>query len=189
MADKDVSKLYAGALLETGLEKNILPRIEEEVGFFMKLLSEEKELMLFLNAPVISKDKKRELVDKMLSGQFCSEVINFIKVLVDNDRQSLVPDIYSYLISLIDQKNNRQKVKVITSVKLDADVLKGIEKSISEKLKKQAVIEEIVDESILGGIVIRIDDTLIDGSVAKDLNSLRAKLIETKVGGATVYED
>ena len=189
MADKDVSKIYAGALLDVGLEKNILPRMEEEVGFFTKLLSEEKDLMIFLDAPVISKDKKKEFIDKLFSGQFCPEVINFFKVLVDNDRQSLVPDIYSCLISLIDQKNGRQKVKVITSVKLDSGVLKGIGKTVSEKLKKEAVIEEIVDESILGGIVIRIDDTLIDGSVAKDLNSLRAKLIETKVGGATLYED
>jgi len=189
VADKEVSKVYANALLDVGIENNILSRIGEELDSFAKLVSEEKELMLFLNAPVISKDKKKELIEKLFSGKFCSEVINFIKVLIDNDRQPLTPDINKYLIDLIDQKNNRQKVFVTTSAKLESNVLKQIEKSISNKLKKEVVIEESIDASILGGIVIKIDDTLIDGSVAKDLNIMRAKLIETKVGGATVYED
>jgi F-type H+-transporting ATPase subunit delta len=189
VADKEISKIYAGALLDVGMENNILPRIQEELGSFSELISQEKELMLFLNAPVISKDKKKELIVKLFSGKFCQEMINFIKVLIDNDRQSLTPEIYKYLLDLIDQKNNRQKVYVTASAKLEPDILKQIEKSVSNKLKKDVTIEESVDSSILGGIVIRIDDTLIDGSIVKDLNIMRAKLIETKVGGATAYED
>jgi F-type H+-transporting ATPase subunit delta len=189
VADKEVSKIYAGALLDIGVENNILPRIGEELGSLVELISKEKDFMLFMNAPVISKDKKKELIDSLFSGKFCPDMVNFLKVLIDNDRQSLMPEINNYLIDLINQKNNRQKVKVITSVKLEANVLKRIEKAIGEKLKKDVFIEEFVDKSILGGIVIRIDDTFIDGSIAKDLNIMRAKLIETKVGGATAYED
>ncbi|MBN2400888.1 MAG: ATP synthase F1 subunit delta, partial [Spirochaetes bacterium] len=181
MADKEVAKVYAGALLDIGVENNILPRIEEELGFLAELIQQDKELMLYLNAPVISKDKKKELIGKLFSDKFCPEMVNFLSVLIDNDRQSLAPEINKNLIDLIDQKNNRQKVKIITSVKLEADVLKGIVNSISNKLKKEVVIEEFIDESILGGIVIRIGDTLIDGSIAKDLNIMRAKLIERKV--------
>ena len=189
MAEKDVSKIYAGALLDIGVETKILPRIGEELGSIAELISEERDLMLFLNAPVISKDRKKVLIEKLFLDKFCPEIINFLKVLIDNDRQLLIPEIYNCLTDLIDQKNNRQKVKVITSVKLEANTLKRIEKAIGEKFKKDVFVEEFVDKSILGGIVIRIDDTLIDGSIAKDLNILKAKLIETKVGGATAYED
>jgi F-type H+-transporting ATPase subunit delta len=189
VADKEISKIYASALLDVGLENNILPRLQEELGSFSELISQEKELMMFLNAPVISKDMKKELIEKLFSGKFCPEMINFIKVLIDNDRQLFTPEIYKYLLDLIDQKNNRQKVYVTTSTKLNPNILKQIEKSISNKLKKDVTIEESIDDSILGGIVIRINDTLIDGSIAKDLNTMRAKLIETKVGGATAYED
>ncbi len=189
MADKEIAKIYAGALLDVGLENKILPRVEEELGSFSELISKEKEFMVFLNAPVISRDKKKELIEKLFSGKFCQQMLNFIKVLIDNDRQSLTPYIHSYLVDLIDQKNNRQKVYITTSAKLEPGVLKEIERSIGNKLKKDVIIEESVDNSILGGIVIRIDDTLIDGSIAKDLNIMRAKLIETKVGGATAYED
>lgn len=189
MAGREVSKLYAGALFEIGVQNNNLPQIEEELGFLTKLLSEEKDLMFFLNAPVVSKEKKKELIERLFSNKFSLDMICFINVLIDNDRQSAVPFIFRDLVSLIDQKNNRQRIKVISSVKLDANVLKQIESSIGNHLKKSIIIEEEIDEFILGGVIIKIDDLLIDGSLAKDLNLMRAKLIETKVGSGIVYED
>ncbi|MFH0976709.1 MAG: ATP synthase F1 subunit delta [Spirochaetota bacterium] len=189
MAGKEVSKIYAGALLDISVENNILPRIGEELESIVGIISSEKDFMLFLNAPIISKDKKKQLIDKLFRDKVSQDIIIFLKVLIDNDRQSYIVDIYKNFVDLMDQINNRQKIKVITSVKLENATLKRIEEAISRKLKKTIIVEEEVNKSILGGIIIRIDDMLIDGSIVKDLNIMRAKLIETKVGGSTVYED
>ncbi len=189
MAGKEVSKIYAGALLDIGTESNILSRIEEDLGSLAELITGDRDLMLFLNTPVISKDKKKKLIEKLFSDKFHAYTICFLKVLIDNERQQLLPDIHKYFVELIDKINNRQQIKVITSVRLEKSVLKNIENSISEKLKKSIIIEEAIDESILGGIIIKIDDKLIDGSIAKDLNILKNKLIESKVGSNMAYED
>jgi F-type H+-transporting ATPase subunit delta len=189
VADKEAAKIYAGVLLDIGVENKILPRIEEELGNVSGIFSSEKDLMLFLTAPVISKVKKKDLINRLFSDKYCPDIINFLKVLIDNDRQAIVPEIYRQFTRLTDQISNRQRIKIITSAALDKDTLKRIEKSISEKLKKTVITETEVDKSILGGIIIRIDDKLIDGSIAKDLNRIRKKLIERQIGSGMAYED
>jgi F-type H+-transporting ATPase subunit delta len=189
VAGNDVSRTYAGALLEIAQQKNILPAIEEEMGFLASLVNEERELMLYLNAPGVSKDSKKELVDKVFAGKLSDVAINFFKVLIDNNRQSLIRDVYQSLVHEIDVINNRQRVKVTTSAKLGTDMVQKIKDALTDKFKKVIILDEVIDPKIIGGVVIKIGDLIIDGSLAKDLRNIREKLLLSKVRSEMVYED
>ena len=189
MAGNDVSRTYAGALLEIAQQKNILPAIEEEMGFLANLVKEDRELMLFLNAPGVSKDSKKELVDKVLAGKLSDVAINFFKVLIDNNRQSLIRDVYQSLVDEIDVINNRQRVKITTSAKLGTDMVQKIKDALAEKFKKVIILDEVIDPKIIGGVVIKVGDLIIDGSLAKDLRNIREKLLLSKIRSEMVYED
>ncbi|HPU90164.1 MAG TPA: ATP synthase F1 subunit delta, partial [Spirochaetota bacterium] len=109
--------------------------------------------------------------------------------LVDNGRQALLKSINEAFVELLDVVNNRQRVTVISSMKLGKDVLDKVQASLSEKLKKNIILDDAVDESILGGIILRMGDIILDGSMANDLKNIRHNLLNSKVRGDRAYED
>jgi F-type H+-transporting ATPase subunit delta len=189
VAGNDLSRAYASALLEIGQEQNMLSRIEEELGFVASLVRQDRDLMLYLNSPGVSKEAKKGFIDRALGGELSEITINFLKVVIDNDRQLSIGEIHASLIELIDVLNNRQHVCVTSSAKLNSDMLKKIKDSLESKFKKEIIVDEVVDEKIIGGIVIRIGDLIIDGSISKDLRNIKDKLLYSKVRSEAAYED
>ncbi len=88
MAVNEVARVYAGAMLEIGKEKKMLGQIEEELGVLQTLLDDEADFRAYCDSPGISRDSKKEFVDKVFEGRFSAEMVNFLKVLVDNGRLS-----------------------------------------------------------------------------------------------------
>jgi F-type H+-transporting ATPase subunit delta len=92
-------------------------------------------------------------------------------------------------VELNDIANNRQRITVITQSNLNATLLDKIKLEVGKKLNKEIIITEQVDESILGGIIIKIGDLVIDGSLAKGLKNIRRNLLNSKVRSEMAYED
>ena len=90
---------------------------------------------------------------------------------------------------MIDDVNNRQRVTIITSVDLDSTLKSKLTAKLKDVLKKEIIIKEEIDPSILGGIIIKVGDTVIDGSLAKDLRNIKNNLLNSKVRSEVAYED
>ncbi|HPB82307.1 MAG TPA: ATP synthase F1 subunit delta [Spirochaetota bacterium] len=189
MVVNEVARVYAGALLEVGKEKGILEQVNDEMKFVAQLLQGDSDFMLYMKAPGISTDDKIGFIDKVFSNQLSEEVVNFLKVLVDKDRQVIIDEIYESLVELIDIENNRLRVKIITSAKLEQSLTEKVVQALREKYNKEIILDEEINESILGGIIIKIGDLIIDGSLAKDLKNIRQKLLISKVRSEVAYED
>jgi F-type H+-transporting ATPase subunit delta len=189
VAGNEVGRVYASALLEIGQEKKILPLLEEELGFVVSLLKADRDLMIYLNSPKVSKDAKKSSIDRFFGGELSEVMVNLLKVVIDNNRQGSLEDVYQSLRDFIDIINNRQRVSIVTSSKMDAEVLKKIKDALANKFSKEIIINEVVDESIIGGVVIKIGDLIIDGSLAKDLKNIKDKLLLSKVRSEVAYED
>jgi F-type H+-transporting ATPase subunit delta len=143
----------------------------------------------FLNAPVIPRHIKKNFINKIFNDKLSVDTVGFLNVLVDNDRQNYIEDIHQSFIEQIDAVNKRQRIKLISSVKLNEKILGDIKAVLSKKLNKDISIEEEVDESIIGGFVIEINDRIIDGSVANSLKNMRDRLLKCKVASGVAYED
>ena len=189
MVINEVSRVYAGALLEIGLETKNIPLLEEELSLVVELLSDDNNLGEFLNAPVIPRHIKKNFINKIFNDKLSVDTVGFLNVLVDNDRQNYIEDIHQSFIEQIDAVNKRQRIKLISSVKLNEKILGDIKAVLSKKLNKDISIEEEVDESIIGGFVIEINDRIIDGSVANSLKNMRDRLLKCKVASGVAYED
>lgn len=189
MAVNDIARVYASSIVELSQEKNILPQIEEELKFVSDLLNENSDLKQYLISPGFSRDSKKEFVGKVFDGQLSEHLVNFLNVLIENDRQSFIEDIYEAMIELIDVANNRQRVTIVSQTKCESSILDKIISVLKDKLKKDIIITEEVDDSILGGIIIKIGDLVIDGSLAKDLKKIKTNLLNSKVRSELAYED
>ncbi len=189
MAANEIARVYASSLVDVGKDKNILPQLEEEIGFLASLLASDADLRDFLFSPSFSKESKIEFVKKVFGGKLSEYVVSFLCVLVENNRQSFIDEINEAMIDLVNEVNNRQKVQITTSMGLDAAMKEKITQKLKDKYKKEIIVEEKVDAGILGGIIIRIGDTVIDGSLSKDLKNIRNNLLNSKVRSEMAYED
>ena len=189
VAVNEVARVYASSLAEIGQEKNILNQLEEEMKFVTELLKEDRELNQFFTSPGFSKDSKKDFISKVFSGKLSESVVNLLNLLVENDRQAIVGDIYLALNKLIDEANNRKEVTIVSCEKLDESSIDNIKAKLKDKLNKDIVINEEIDKSILGGIIIKIDDLVIDGSLSKGLKNIRKNLLNSKVRSEVAYED
>ncbi|MCX7679733.1 MAG: ATP synthase F1 subunit delta [Spirochaetes bacterium] len=189
MAVNEVSRVYAKALLEIGKENNILPRIEDELNLLCELVNEDADFRSFCETPNISAEAKKNFVEKVFRNTFCNEIVNFLKVLIDNNRLNEIRTINEAFHYILDEESGRMRVTVTGIDKFDAKVIEKIKEVLSKKFKKEIVIEEKIDKSILGGIIIRIGDLIIDGSILKDLNNIRRNLLSSKIRREMAYED
>jgi len=189
VAVNDVSRVYANSLFDIAKEKNILPQIEEELKVVSDIISDEEDLRNYLNSPGIDINSKKELVDRIFTGKMSEYIVNLLKLSIDNGRQSLINEIYNAFVELNDIANNRQRITVITQSNLDSSLLGKIKADIGSKFGKEIIVTEQVDESILGGIIIKIGDLVIDGSLAKGLKNIRRNLLNSKVRSEMAYED
>lgn len=184
-----MTRAYAGALFDIGIEKGKIDQIEEELNFITVIVIENRDFRLFLNAPSITKESKKKFIEKIFSGMLSETFMSFLYVLIDKERQSRISEINESLIELIDFENNRQRVEIVSNVGLDKDILEKIEYILSKKLNKNIIITEIIDKSILGGVIIKIGDLIYDGSIIKDLQKIRRNLLSRKVRSELCYED
>jgi F-type H+-transporting ATPase subunit delta len=185
----DIARVYASSLIEIGQQNNILLDIEEEIKFLADLITENDELRQFLGSPGIPKDAKKDFIDKVFKGKLSETMTNFMKVLIDNDRQSCIVDIYHAVVESMDDVYKRQRVTVISSVVLDPSLKNKLLAKLKDILKKDIILNEEIDKEILGGIIIKIGDTVIDGSLVKDLKNITNNMLNSKVRSELAYED
>jgi len=189
VAANDIARVYANSIFDIAKEKNILPQVEEELKAVSDVIAEDETFKNYLNTPGITKDIKKEFIDKVFAGKISEYIVNLLKLLIDNSRQETINEIYEAFVELNDIANNRQRITVITQSNLNATLLDKIKLEIGKKLDKEIIVTEQVDESILGGIIIKIGDLVIDGSLAKGLKNIRRNLLNSKVRSEMAYED
>jgi len=189
VAGNDIARVYATSLLEIGQDKNVLAQLEEELGFVSSLLKEDNEFSNYLTSPGFTKESKKEFISKVFSGKLSDYIINFLYVLIEHGRQSVIPDINTAFNGLLDEANNRMRVDVVSTVKLESATLDKIMGELKKKYNKDIIVSEKIDEKILGGIIIEIGDLVIDGSLANNLKKIKYNLLNSKVRSDMAYED
>jgi len=177
MRNESISKNYAEALLALSTKSNAT----EEWGGLMHAVAGAFEsditLQRFLAAPQVSATQKRDVLGKGLAGKAPPMFIKFLQKLVTNRRQLLIPDIATAYTDLLDAAAGRVHARVTFSRAVSDADMAGITAQLSRVLKKIVVPHVTVNPQILGGIVVRVGDTVMDGSVRRRLGAVRAKMM------------
>lgn len=179
MISSNIARRYARAFFEIGGEERRYEDDYQELGRFSTVLRENKSLGEFLTNPIFDQHDKKAVVETLLRKIGISSLTaNFLKLLVDKRRIGILSDIESCYRELMDDALKKVRVTVITAFPLTdglSDRLKmGLEKLTGKKVE-MTVLE---DSSLLGGIVVRVGDTLYDGSIRTHLNRIRNLLGE-----------
>jgi F-type H+-transporting ATPase subunit delta len=179
MANLRIAKRYAKALFEIAEETKKLEKITNDVVFIDSLIRSSRELQLFLKSPIIKEDKKREVLKEIFSDSRVDPVtLKFIMLLVEKKREDILHDIVKVYQQIYDEKMGIVSVEVVTAVEVGERLKKKIEQKILELTgAKKVKASYRVDPSIIGGIVIRVGDTVYDASIRRRIQLLREQLI------------
>lgn len=173
-----LAERYAEALFELCADKDQLEPVGEQLKQFATLLEGSNELNHVFTNPVFPLEQRQVIVKAVAKkGNYLPNTLNFLLLLLDKKRAVLLPSIQESYQNMLDKKMNRQHVQVIAARDVSADLLKEIEGKLKEQTKNDAIVEKKVDSSLVGGVVVKIGDRMLDGSIRSQLNQLKEHLL------------
>lgn len=172
-----VSKRYALALFDAGRDTKKIDLFKEELDFLSNILKEQEQLMTLLSHPRINKVEKKELLDKIFKEKFSSELLNFLYILIDKRREVNILGIIEEYNKLFNDYKNIVNVVAKTAVPMEEKAKDHLSKVLGENLNKKIYLTNIIDNSIIGGVILKIENKLIDGSLKGQLESMGRSLM------------
>jgi F-type H+-transporting ATPase subunit delta len=178
MSNFVISTRYANALMDISEENNSFEQVVQDITFISNTLESSKELRNVLVSPIISSEKKSDILMELFSSSVSDEVLNFLKFLVLKCRENILFEITKRFLSLSDEKIGRVKVDITSAVDLDESQKSKIKNKLEEMINKKVIPNYKIDNSIIGGFKARFNDTVIDATVQHQLELLKKKLFE-----------
>jgi len=175
---QQLGEVYAKALLGVGEKSGSTEALISELKDVNDAVAELPKLSDALTAPQISTDEKTALVDKAFSGKTSPAMMNFLKVVVQKDRFGCLPAVAVAAQQMHDQLSGKIQATLMTAEQVDEATHRDIAAKLSQKLGKQVELQTSVDPSIIGGVVVRVGDTVYDSSVAGQLEQVRSKAMK-----------
>ena len=169
---EEIARVYADALFRAAKESGKLDQVREQLGQFADALAGDRELQLFLFSPYFSTVEKVEGLRKAVSGAE-PEMQNFLELLLEKHRMPVIFRIRSDCEELWAKENTQLEVTVTSAVGLDPAVAERIGREIETQTGQAVQLQSRVDEEILGGVVLRVGNMVLDASLRNRLEKLR----------------
>lgn len=179
MASDPVVRGYAEALFQVVRAEESLDRVEEELTRLKNGLESNAEVKEFLSNLQISPEGKKSALFQIFGEKVSTITSNWINLVIDQGRQRRLPNIIEAFFALAQESREKITAEVITSVPLSEDLVQRLEKELSRASKKQVFLKPMVDESILGGVIVKIENKIIDGSVKHRLEEMKQEMVKT----------
>jgi len=175
--EQHVGQVYAKALLQAANSSNKIDLVVEQLDSFVEdVLSKNPAMDFFLSNPKQSVESKIGLLDRVFGGKMDSILLNFLKVLCRRHRIHFVRGVLRAAAELRDEIAGRVQVQVTTSTALDSATESSLVAKLKSTLSKDVRLVKKIDPSIIGGLLVRVGDTVFDGSVDGQLRVLRREL-------------
>jgi F-type H+-transporting ATPase subunit delta len=173
-----VARRYARALFQIGVDAGSVEALGQELSDLAALFEQSVELRQALVNPVFKPSEKRAILDRLLPRVTPSPVVQrFSALLLDRGRITLLPAAARAYRELSDAHAGRVRAVVTSAAPLSAGDLERVRRSLERRTKKKVMLEAEVDPSLIGGLVARVGDLVLDGSVRTQLETLRDKLL------------
>ena len=172
---EEIARVYGDALFDVAKESGKLDEVHEQLGEFADALAENRELQIFLFSPYFSSAEKRDGIRRVISGGN-EELVNFLELLAEKHRMPAIFRIRQAFDELWAKENRRLEVRLVSAVPLDSAVVQRVGDEIERKTDMKIDLESEVDEDILGGLVLRVGNMVLDASLRAKLERLRKEV-------------
>jgi len=172
---EEIATVYARSLFEVAKDGDKLDDVREQLGQIADAIAEDHELQVFFFSPYFSPDEKKDGLRKALEDPD-PIVVNFLDLLIDNHRMPALLRVRGNYEGLWEQENDLLPVSVTSAVELDEKTVEQIGEQIGEQTGRKVELTTDVDPDVLGGLVVRVGNTVLDASVRRRLDQLRKEV-------------
>jgi F-type H+-transporting ATPase subunit delta len=172
---EEIASVYARSLFEVAKDRDKLDTVREQLGQFADALDGNRELQVFFFSPYFSTQEKKEGLTKALSGT--EEILdNFLELLIEKHRMPAVFRVRREIDRMWERENRLLPVEVTSAIELDESTVRQIGDRIGEQTGQKIELSARVEPDILGGIVVRVGNSIIDASIRARLEQLRKQV-------------
>lgn len=170
---------YTKALYDLAVESKQLDAVEKDIENILRIFNESEEFCQFMNNPTLKISQKIKTFDTLFSGKLNKICLQFLYLLVHNNRDMYLKDICIYFISYYKKNQGVSEAVITTAFPLSKSHRDEIYAVIKKKFNFDIELTEKVDPSIIGGFVLRIDDQQVNASLSAQLNKIKRELIHS----------
>jgi F-type H+-transporting ATPase subunit delta len=169
---EELAQVYARSLFQVARERGRLDVLREQLAQFADALNEHRELAVFFFSPYFSTKEKQDALDGVLVGAD-PILLNFLKLLIENHRMPVIFRIRQEYERLWEDENRILPVEITSAIELDNATTESVGRKIGERTGRKIELASRVDPNILGGIIIRVGNSILDASIRNRLEQLR----------------
>jgi len=177
MSKSIAARRYAEALFQLGDDKNTLEQLSKELQVVQEVFRENEQIYTFLKHPRVNHEQKKQFLDEAFQG-LQADVINTVKLLVERHRIEITPTIVDHFNQMVNDAKGIADATVYSVRKLSDSEQQALSVKLASRIGKKGInIDNIVDPSLLGGLKIRIGNTIFDGSVSSKLSRIERNIV------------
>jgi len=167
------ARRYANALLQSAIEQKKLEDVVDDIRFIGNTLDGSRELTVFLRSPIIESEVKLDSLLSIFKSHISELSVQLLNLLSEKNREALLPDICEGFIELYNNHCGIVKIDVLTAFEMDKKQQKSLHQQLENHTGKTVKMNVAVDSGLIGGLVVKIGDTVIDGSVKHKIRMLK----------------
>jgi F-type H+-transporting ATPase subunit delta len=172
---EEIAEVYARALFEAAKDEGVLDRVHDEVGQFADALDDNRDLQVFLFSPYFSSEEKKKGIRRIVSDAD-ERLLNFLELLAERHRMPALFRIRRIFQDLWAEEHKLLPVIVTSATELDGGLVDEIGKRIEEQTGRQVELSSTVDPEVLGGLMVRVGNMVLDATVRNRLEQLRKQV-------------
>jgi F-type H+-transporting ATPase subunit delta len=174
---EEIARIYAQSLFEVARERDKLDAIHEQLGQVADAIAENRDLQVFLFSPYFTSAEKRDGIARAVSGAE-PELMNFLELLAEKHRMPVIFRIRERLDELWAKEKGQLEVRLTSAVELDPEIVKRVRSEIERQTGQTIELSSDVDEGIIGGLVLRVGNMVLDASLRSKLERLRKEVAQ-----------
>ncbi len=181
MNESKISVRYAKALFQYALEIGKLEDIKKDISLVYETSVQYPEFNLYLLSPITKVSDKRKFTETIFGSFVSKETLSFLQLLITNRRESYITDSTRNFLQLYKRHSGIKSVELITANGISNDFKQTIISYIQQNMNTKVDLTEKVDQSLIGGFILRIEDQQYDASISNKLKQIKKSLFETNV--------
>lgn len=174
---EEIAEVYSRSLYEVAIEHDVLDRVHDELGEFADALHDNRDLQVFLFSPYFSSQEKKDGIAKLIDDADES-FLRFLELLAERHRMPAVFRIRREFDALWREENKLLSVSVTSAIELDDELVKGIGERITEQTGRRVELSSEVDPDVIGGLVLKVGNMVLDASIRNRLDQLRKQVAQ-----------
>jgi ATP synthase F1 delta subunit len=172
---EEIAAVYARSLFEVAREQSKIDEVREQLGQVADAFEADRQLTTFFFSPYFSTHEKEKGLEALLDGAEPA-IMNFLKLLIENHRMPFLFRVRREYDTLWQEEHRLLPVEITSAIELDPDTIRRIGEQIGESSKREVQVTASVDPDILGGLIVRVGNSILDASIRNRLEQLRKQV-------------